>query len=165
VLPVKPSPNLPDMSAVYWYPSTCFFEGTILSEGRGTIYPFQIFGHPALPDSLFRFVPEGMPGATDPKLKGQVCYGWNVHEITPPENKIELRWLLQAYQLFPGKDKFFLPARSGKLTDMFFNKLAGNSELMQQIKDGKTEVEIRASWQPALEKFKKIRAKYLLYND
>jgi uncharacterized protein YbbC (DUF1343 family) len=165
VLPVKPSPNLPGMPAVYWYPSTCFFEGTVLSEGRGTIYPFQIFGHPALPDSLFRFVPESMPGATDPKLKGLVCYGWNVHEITPPENKIELRWLLQAYQLFPDKDKFFLPAKSGKLTDMFFNKLAGNSELMQQIKDGKTEAEIRASWQPALEKFKKIRAKYLLYND
>ncbi|MDR0793474.1 MAG: DUF1343 domain-containing protein, partial [Chitinophagaceae bacterium] len=95
VLPVKPSPNLPDMQAVYRYPSTCFFEGTVLSEGRGTAYPFQIFGHPSLPDSLFRFVPESTPGATNPKLKGQTCYGWNLHEIAPSENKIELQWLLQ----------------------------------------------------------------------
>ncbi|HVG40113.1 MAG TPA: DUF1343 domain-containing protein, partial [Chitinophagaceae bacterium] len=76
ILPIKPSPNLPDMGSIYWYPSTCFFEGTVLSEGRGTDYPFQLFGHPSLPNTLYRFTPTSREGAKEPKLKDQVCYGW-----------------------------------------------------------------------------------------
>ncbi|WP_153800656.1 exo-beta-N-acetylmuramidase NamZ family protein [Foetidibacter luteolus] len=166
ILPVKPSPNLPDMSSVYWYPSTCFFEGTVLSEGRGTSHPFQVFGHPSLPQDLFAFTPQPNEGAKNPKLNGQLCYGWNLADSKIPyPDKIALKWLLQAYQLFPGKDNFFLAAKTGRPADYFFNKLAGNAQLMQQIKAGITEQEIRASWQPALTAFKKIRSKYLLYAD
>ena len=163
ILPVKPSPNLPEIQSVYWYPSTCFFEATILSEGRGTDKPFQIFGHPSLPDTLYSFTPRSKEGAKDPKLKDQLCYGWNLSE-TPHQallslnNKIQLKWLLQAYKLFPQKDKFFLSTAA-------FNRLAGNDLLMQQIIDGKSEEEIRKSWEPALSNFKTIRKKYLLYND
>lgn len=168
-LPVKPSPNLAEMSAVYCYPSTCFFEGTVLSEGRGTEHPFEIFGHPSLPDTLFGFTPHSTVGASDPKFKDQQCYGWNIHGSDDDGRltTLQLQWLLQAYRLFPDKDNFFLHAKKFNLQpkDYYFNKLAGNSDLMQQIKDGKTEEEIRASWQPALEAFMKIRKKYLLYPD
>ncbi len=158
-LPVKPSPNLPDMMSIYRYPSTCFFEGTVMSEGRGTEHPFVIFGHPSLPDSLFSFTPHSSEGAKDPKLKDQLCYGWNtVNE--PVTKKLELKWLLQAYKLFPDKDEFFLKAKNGAY---FFDKLAGSKMLRQQLKEGKSEEEIRKSWQPHLDAFKKIRKKYLLY--
>jgi uncharacterized protein YbbC (DUF1343 family) len=170
VLPVKPSPNLPEIQSVYWYPSTCFFEGTVLSEGRGTDKPFQIFGHPSLPRNLFRFTPTSREGAREPKLKGQVCYGWNLSGSTEKvlqnvDNKLQLKWLLQAYQLFSDKETFFLKSGSGSDIDYFFNKLAGNATLMQQIKNGVSETDIRKSWAPALSKFKQIRKKYLLYPD
>ncbi len=166
ILPVKPSPNLPDMSAIYWYPSTCFFEGTVMSEGRGTDHPFQIFGNPQLPDTLFAFTPKANSGAADPKLKDKLCYGWRLDTVKS-SSSIQLKWLLQAYRLFPDKENFFLKPKKfdAKAPDYFFNKLAGNSELMQQIKDGKTEEEIKKSWQPKLDAFKKIRKKYLLYPD
>jgi uncharacterized protein YbbC (DUF1343 family) len=172
VLPVRPSPNLPEIQSIYWYPSTCFFEGTVLSEGRGTEKPFQIFGHPSLPKNLYSFTPTSREGAKEPKLKTQKCYGWNLAG-TPEEvleqvnNRIQLKWLLQAYKLFPDKANFFLVAKKDKPqeTDYFFNKLAGNATLMQQVKAGKTEAEIRASWQPKLNAFKQIRKKYLLYPD
>ena len=163
ILPVKPSPNLPSIQSIYWYPSTCFFEGTVLSEGRGTDKPFQLFGHPDLPKNLISFTPESKEGAKYPKLKGQLCYGWDVSE-TPAyvlkniDNKIQLKWIIQAYKLFPDKEKFFLKSYG-------FNRLAGNDILMQQIKDGVSENEIRKSWEPALSNFKKIRKKYLLYKD
>jgi uncharacterized protein YbbC (DUF1343 family) len=151
------------MQSVYWYPSTCFFEGTVLSEGRGTDKPFQIFGHPSLPNTLYSFTPHSTEGAKDPKLKGQICYGWdfsgtpdNVLKMT--NSRVQLKWLIGAYQLFPDKENFFL--KNGH-----FNELAGNDILMQQIKDGKGEDEIRKSWEPALGRFKKIRKKYLLYKD
>jgi len=164
VLPVKPSPNLPDMGAVYWYPSTCFFEGTVLSEGRGTAHPFQLFGHPSLPDSLYAFTPVSTAGAKEPKLKNQQCYGWNLFDShTAYPAQVQLQWLLQAYRLFPAKDSFFLVPKSGAATDYFINKLSGGNELMQQVKSGKTEKEIRESWQPKLNAFKQIRKKYLLY--
>lgn len=161
VLPVNPSPNLKEMQGIYLYPSTCFFEGTVLSEGRGTDKPFQIFGHPTLPKNLYSFTPEPNAGAKSSKCFHQQCYGWNesgsTEEVLKKLNgKIRLNYLLTAYQLFPGKDSFFLK-------NNFFNKLAGNDVLMQQVKDGKTEDEIRASWEPALRNFKKIREKYLLY--
>lgn len=169
-LPVKPSPNLPTIQSIWLYPSTCFFEGTVLSEGRGTNKQFQIFGHPSLPKTLTSFTPVSMEGAKTPKLQDKLCYGWDVsgtkeNVFKTVNNRIQLKWLLDAYKLFPNKDEFFLPAASGKPADFFFNKLAGNSTLMQQIKEGKTEEEIRNSWEPALNKFKTIRKKYLIYKD
>ena len=163
ILPVKPSPNLPEIQSVYWYASTCFFEGTVLSEGRGTPKPFQYFGHPSLPKKLFSFTPHSMEGAKDPKQKDQVCYGWNLSG-TPEEvlkkvnNRIQLKWIIGAYKLFPDKTKFFLNTKS-------LNRLAGNDVLVQQIIDGKSEDEIRKSWEPALGNYKEIRKKYLLYKD
>ncbi len=170
ILPIKPSPNLPDMASVYWYASTCLFEGTILSEGRGTEHPFCIFGHPSLPDTLFAFTPVSRNGAANPKLNGNKCFGWNVFNTNEQvlrqiNNRIPLHYLLEAYKLFPTKDSFFIQPKSKKPTDYFFNKLAGNSELMAQIRSGKTESEIRQSWQSKLQAFKKIRKKYLLYED
>jgi uncharacterized protein YbbC (DUF1343 family) len=162
-LPVAPSPNLQQMQSLYLYPSTCFFEGTILSEGRGTDKPFQVFGHPMLPDSLYSFTPAPNAGASNSKCYFQKCYGWNLsgstEEILSKLNKqIQLKYLLDAYRLFPVKDSFFL-------ANQFFNKLAGNDVLMSQIKNGMTEEQIKASWQPALNAFKAIRKKYLLYQD
>lgn len=168
VLPVKPSPNLPDIQSILWYPSTCFFEGTALSEGRGTPTPFQVFGHPSLPKGLYAFTPVAMPGAASPKLKDQLCYGWNLggkpDDVRKKVNgRMQLSYLLEAYRLFPNKDSFFLRPKSGKTEDYFFNKLAGNAILMEQIKAGKTEQQIRDSWQPGLNAFKATRKKYLLY--
>lgn len=163
VLPIKPSPNLPNNQSIYLYPFTCLFEGTVLSEGRGTNKQFQVFGHPSLPKNLFPFTPNPNEGAKNSKLYGQLCYGWDlsgsVKEVLEKvDNKVQLKWLIQAYQLFSPKDSFFLKSNS-------FNRLAGNDILMQQIKNGKTEEEIRASWEPKLSEFKKIRKKYLLYDD
>ncbi|HMG82492.1 MAG TPA: DUF1343 domain-containing protein [Ferruginibacter sp.] len=163
VLLVMPSPNLKEMQAIYIYPSTCFFEGTVLSEGRGTDKPFEIFGHPTLPDTLYAFTPKPNAGAKSSKCFYRQCYGWNISGTTEEvlkklDGKIQLKYLLDAYHLFPGKDSFFLKTN-------FFNSLAGNDILMQQVKDGKTEAEIKQSWQPALDDFKKIRKKYLLYKD
>jgi uncharacterized protein YbbC (DUF1343 family) len=163
VLPVKPSPNIPEIQSVYWYASNCFFEGTAIAEGRGTPKPFQWVGHPSLPKNLFKFTPHSTEGAPTPKYKDQVCYGWNLSG-TPEEvlkmtnGRLQLKYLLDAYRLFPDKENFFKK-------DNGFNRLAGNDELMKQIKDGKTEEEIRTSWQPKLIEFKKIRKKYLLYPD
>lgn len=170
VLPVKPSPNLPEIQSIYWYPSTCYFEGTVMSEGRGTEKPFEIFGHPSLPKYLYSFTPVSRDGAKEPKLKDKLCYGWNLSG-TPEQvlkkvnNRIQLSYLLNAYKLFPDKKNFFIAPKSGKIEESFFNKLAGNSTLMQQIIAGKSEKEIRKSWEPGLAEFKKIRKKYLLYGD
>jgi len=166
-LPVNPSPNLKQMQSVYWYPSTCFFEGTVISEGRGTEAPFQIFGHPAYPKNLYKFVPNPNEGAKNSKLFGRTCYGWNLTGsvetvLKEVDHKIQLKWLIQAYQLFPDKNKFFILPKSGDMEGSFFNKLAGNNELWQQLKAGKSEEEIRASWEPGLSQFKTIRKKYLL---
>lgn len=162
-LPVMPSPNLKEMQSIYLYPSTCFFEGTVLSEGRGTDKPFQIFGHPALPDNLYAFTPKPNAGAKNSKCFYQKCYGWNLSGSSEEllerlDGRIHLEYLIEAYKLFPGKDSFFLK-------NNFFNKLAGNDILMQQIKEGKTEIAIKKSWQPALVDFKAKRKKYLLYPD
>ena len=163
ILPVMPSPNLKAMQSIYLYPSTCFFEGTVLSEGRGTDKPFQVFGHPALPKKLYAFIPKPNAGAKNSKCFYQKCYGWNLsgsnkEVLKMLDNKIQLKYLIDAYKLFPGKDTFFLK-------NNFINKLAGNDKLMQQVKDGKTAEEIRSSWVPELNKFKAIRKKYLLYKD
>ena len=162
-LPVNPSPNLKEMQSVYWYPSTCFFEGTVLSEGRGTDKPFQVFGHPSLPKNLFSFTPKPNEGAKSSKCFYQKCYGWNLSGSTTEvlekvDGKIQLRYLLDAYKLFPDKDSFFLK-------NNFIDKLAGNDQLKQQVKQGLSEEAIRKSWQPGLMAFKAIRKKYLLYTD
>ena len=163
VLPVKPSPNLPEIQSIYLYPSTCFFEGTVLSEGRGTEKPFQLFGHPSLPKNLYSFTPRSREGAKNPKLQDKLCYGWNLsgtpeQAMQKIENRIQLKWLIEAYRLFPQKDSFFLK-------NNFINLLAGNDILIKQIKEGKSETEIRSSWEPALSDFKKTRKKYLIYPD
>jgi uncharacterized protein YbbC (DUF1343 family) len=161
-LPVFPSPNLRNMQSIYLYPSTCFFEGTVLSEGRGTEKPFQVFGHPALPGHLYSFTPKPNMGAKSSKCFYQKCYGWDASAASNSallqqlNGQMQPGYLLEAYRLFPGKDSFFLATN-------FFNKLAGNDVLMQQIKDGLSVEDIRKSWQPGLAAFKKIREKYLLY--
>lgn len=170
VLPVRPSPNLPEIQSIYWYPSTCYFEGTVFSEGRGTEKPFQIFGHPSLPNNLYKFTPVSTAGAKEPKLKNQICYGWNLHDspekvLNKVDNKIQLKYLLDAYKLFPDKENFFIKPKSGNLDESFFNKLSGNGILIKQVQSGLSEEEIRKSWQPDLNKFKEIRKKYLLYED
>ena len=167
-LPIKPSPNLPTNASIYWYPSICFFEGTVLSEGRGTTTPFLVFGHPSLPDNMYAFKPTAMPGAMQPKLKDQVCYGWNLNSndqeaYAKVGGRLHINYLIEAYRLFPDKEKFFILPKSGDADASFFNKLAGNSTLMQQIKSGASETEIRDSWKPGLDAFKLIRKKYLLY--
>ena len=163
VLPIKPSPNLPDIQSIYWYPSVCLFEATHLSEGRGPIKPFELFGHPSLPNYLASFTPHSMPGAKEPKLKDKLCYGWDLSGTTGKVLKdinkhIQLKWILQAYALFPDKKNFFISPTS-------LNRLAGNDQLQQQIRDGKNEEDIRKTWEPALHNFKTIRKKYLLYKD
>lgn len=162
-LPIAPSPNLREMQSIYLYPSTCFFEGTVLSEGRGTDKPFQWVGHPAYPNTMFGFTPKPNAGAKNSKLFYQQCYGWNfggsVEEVLKKTGgKIQLQYLIDAYKLFPMKDSFFLK-------NNFINKLAGNDELQQQIKKGDSEETIRKSWEPALSAFKATRKKYLLYED
>lgn len=161
-LPVRPSPNLPDMQSVYLYPSICFFEGTQISLGRGTDKPFQQFGNPSFPQNLYSFTPVSTPGAKNPPLQNQTCYGFDLSHINVAKEtggRLSLHWLIHAYQLYPDKEHFFLNGGA------FFNKLAGTDALQRQLKEGKTEDEIRKSWEPALSNFKKIRKKYLLYPD
>ncbi|PLX10918.1 MAG: DUF1343 domain-containing protein [Marinilabiliales bacterium] len=174
-LPVKPSPNLPNMEAIYLYPSLGLFEGTVISVGRGTDFPFQVYGHPELKetenpdnnnDSLqkswgFTFVPRSIEGASkNPKFKGITCIGTDLRNIGIQEiiakKQICLDWLIDAYNRYPEKDKFF---------NSFFFKLAGNGKLKEDIIQGKSPDQIRESWIQELEQFKRIRIKYLLYED
>lgn len=158
-LPVKPSPNLPNWKAVYLYPSLCFFEGTVVSVGRGTSLPYQIYGHPDLKGS-FKFTPKSTPGASmHPKLEGKLCHGtnltWYARMYDRQPQSLQLKWLIKAYQRFAKLHKPFF--------NDYFNYLAGNAVLQQQIKDGLSIRQIRQSWQKGLNQFKKIRSKYLLY--
>jgi uncharacterized protein YbbC (DUF1343 family) len=157
-MPVKPSPNLPNDHAVLLYPSTCFFEGTVISEGRGTGMPFEVYGHPELPGS-FSFTPEVIPGVSgQPKFEGQTCYGADLREFIPEEgwSRIQLQWLLEAYRAFPKKELFF---------SSYFDTLAGTDALRIQIEAGWGEERIRASWKKDLEQFKLIRRTYLIYDE
>jgi len=169
-LPVKPSPNLPNMQSIYLYPSTCLFEGTVLSEGRGTDKPFQVFGHPSLPKNLYSFTPNPNPGAKSSKLYGQLCYGWDLsgtkeEVLAKVDNKVQLKWLFDAYQQFPKKETFFLEPKSGNMDQSFFMKLYGDKQIWEYIMAGGTAEGIRKSWEPKLSEFKQIRKKYLLYDD
>ena len=172
ILPVKPSPNLPDQQSIYLYPSTCFFEGTPISLGRGTAIPFQVYGHPDFPNTLYSFTPKSVEGARNPPLLNKQSFGYNLSElpIDIREEKwqqIQLEYVLRAYKLFPNKNNFFSrPSRGNPSNhDYFFNKLAGSDQLMKQIMNGKTEQQIRDSWKADIAAFKKIRKKYLLYPD
>ena len=153
-LPVKPSPNLPNYQAVRLYPSLCLFEGTDVSVGRGTDFPFQVYGSPQLKGMDFQFTPQPNEGSKYPKHQGEVCYGKDLRNITPPTG-IYLNWLVDAYRKYPDEEKFF---------NNFFNRLAGDKRLMQMIKMGKKPEEIKASWQDEINNFKQIRKKYLIYD-
>jgi len=157
-LPVKPSPNLPNQTSVYLYPSLCFFEGTVISLGRGTSFPFQVFGNPELPDKGFSFTPESVPGAKNPPLLGIKCYGTDLRDAFKnklvPKPELNLDWIIAAYRDFPRKDNFFTA---------YFDVLAGGPILREQIQKGMTSEQIRATWKEGLAKFSKIREKYLLY--
>ena len=160
-LPVSPSPNLPNQTSVYLYPSLCFLEGTMVSIGRGTDFPFQVFGHPSFPDMGFYFTPESRPTSSiNPPLKDQKCYGFDLRDYTDKyfldTRSINLSWLIFAHQTFPQKDKFF---------NNYFNTLAGSRNLREQIEKGFDEQTIRSSWTRDIEQFMEIRQKYLLYPD
>lgn len=153
-LPVKPSPNLPNSKAINLYPSLCFFEGTNISMGRGTNKQFQIYGSPYLRKTSFSFIPKPNEGDKNPKYNGKTCYGEDLSS-SPYLSSIQLSWLIKTYEQNSNvKTPFF---------NAMFNKLAGNATLQQQIIHKKTEKEIRDSWKKDLEKFKKVREKYLLY--
>ncbi len=154
-LPVKPSPNLPTDQSIRLYPSLCLFEGSQISIGRGTYFPFQVYGHPTFGDSLFSFSPESIPGMDqNPMYKLKKCYGWDLRKVEAPQ--FTLRYLLNAYTLYPEKDNFFKD---------YFYLLSGNNLLMDQIKQGLSEEEIQASWIPDLDNYKQLRKKYLLYPE
>ena len=153
-LPTKPSPNLPNSQAINLYASLCFFEGTNVSVGRGTEKQFQIYGSPFLSKSDFSFTPKPNEGAKDPMHNGKLCFGEDLTKIQKI-SKLELKWLLKAYQETSDKSRFF---------NAFFTKLAGTKKLQEQIENGVSEMEIRKSWEKGLIEFKKIRVKYLIYN-
>lgn len=160
-LPVRPSPNLPDMRSVYLYPTLCLFEGTMMSVGRGTPWPFQVIGHPLYPDTAFSFVPATIPGTTkNPLFEGQICYGLDLRNtdtaVVWKPRQISLNILISMYNTMGKNTGFFTP---------FFDKLAGNHQLRTQIVNGKSEAEIRESWEKDLQKFRETRKKYLLYDD
>ncbi len=161
---VAPSPNLASMNSIYWYPTTCLIEGTVLSEGRGTPNAFANIGHPSITSQTYSFTPAPRIGAMSSKLYGQTCYGWDLSK-QQASNRIDLDLIIVMYQAFPVKDSFFIEPKSKIATDYFFNKLAGNAVLMEQLKSGQSATTIRASWQPGLTAFKQMRKKYLLYKD
>jgi uncharacterized protein YbbC (DUF1343 family) len=152
-LPVKPSPNLPNDQAINLYPSLCLFEGTNVSVGRGTDKQFQIYGSPFLPNIDFCFMPKPNLGAKDPVYNGKDCYGEDLSHVFKVD-RLELKWLLKAYNETADKTKFF---------NSFFTKLAGTKKLQQQIEAGLSAAEIRASWETGLIEFAEMRMQYLIY--
>jgi len=154
-LPIKPSPNLPNQQSVKLYPSLCFFEGTTISVGRGTSFPFQIYGSPYLKGN-FQFTPHPNQGAKNPKNCGKINYGKDLRNYHAP-NHLNLSWLIEAYKAHKKLHKPFW------LENNFIDLLAGTKTLRQQIDQGWSETRIRKTWQKGLNKFKDIRRKYLLY--
>ena len=158
-LTVAPSPNLPNMKSIYLYPSTCLFEGTVMSLGRGTDKPFQIYGHPQMKEQPYSFTPRSKPGATNPPQKDKLCYGKDLSALddeTIIREGLNLEYVIDAYQNLKLGDKFFTS---------FFEKLIGVDYVRQMIKAGKSAEEIRARWLPDVEKFKAQRKPYLLYEE
>ena len=160
-LPVKPSPNLPTAEAIFLYPSLCFFEGTSVSLGRGTSKPFECLGKPGNSIGDYTFTPTNLPGiAEKPPFQDTLCKGFLLSEYAKNfmfyDMKINLYWIKELYKVEKDKSTFF---------NSFFDKLAGTSNLRRQIAEGKSEEDIRQSWQEGLQQFKQIRKKYLLYRD
>lgn len=167
ILPVNPSPNLNSQQAVMLYPSLCLFEGTIISQGRGTHIPFTVLGSPALKGVYsFSFTPVSLQGMSETPLhQNETCYGLDLrnYDITPfrKKGKINIQWMIELYKAYPQKEKFFDRSQSKQMGNI--DGLAGTDLFRQQIIAGKSEEEIRKSWEPGLSEYKKMRAKYLLY--
>lgn len=158
-LPIPPSPNLPNMKSIYLYPSTCYFEATPVSLGRGTDKPFQIYGHPDMKGYDFSFTPRSVPGAKNPPQLDKLCHGVDLSNLTDEEiwkRGIDLSYLIDAYRNLNIGDKFFTS---------FFEKLIGVDYVRTMIKAGKSADEIKAAWKDDVEKFKTQRKKYLLYDS
>lgn len=158
-LPVAPSPNLRDMTAVYLYPSVCFFEGTPASLGRGTDKPFKVYGHPDMKNRSFSFTPQSVPGAKNPPLLGKLCHGVDLSGISDDEaiaQGINLSYLIDAYRDVNIGDEFLTK---------FFNLLIGNGETRKMIADGMSAEEIKATWKGDVDSFKELRRRYLLYPE
>ncbi len=159
ILPVPPSPNLPNNKAIYLYPSLCYFEGTPVSVGRGTPFPFQVFGHPKLTNAPYSFIPKSRPGAKNPPLLNQRCFGYNLttlNEKVARSKKIDLSYLIHCYQQLKNEDRFF---------NALFNLLIGVDYVRPMITSGATAEEIQARWQKDVEHFKEQRKPYLLYEE
>lgn len=157
-LPISPSPNLPTIHSIYLYPSTCLFEGTVVSLGRGTSFPFEVYGHPKYSGSDFSFTPRSVPGAKNPPLLDQKCYGVDLRNVPDEyiwENGFDLSYVIDAYNNLKMGNKFF---------SSFFEKLVGVDYIRTMIMDGKSNEEIRAEWQDDVEKFEEQRKPYLLYD-
>lgn len=158
-LPVAPSPNLPNIHSIYLYPSTCLFEGTVMSLGRGTTYPFEVYGHPDYKNASFSFTPESVSGAKNPPLLGKKCFGVDLRKVSNEsiwKQGFDLSYVIDAYQNLKIGEKFFTS---------FFEKLVGVDYIRKQIVSGKSAEEIRAMWQNDVECFKKQRKPYLLYAE
>lgn len=168
-LPVKPSPNLNTQVGIMLYPSTCLFEGTALNHGRGTQFPFTVMGAPGLKGKYeFSYTPTSIKGmAETPLYMDQVCYGIDLRQTDIKElmkkKQIQLQWMIDLYNAFPNKEKFFDRTQSKEMGDI--NKLAGVTEFKQQIITGKSEKEIRATWEPGLKAYREMRKKYVIYKD
>ncbi|HEY1008124.1 MAG TPA: DUF1343 domain-containing protein [Sphingobacteriaceae bacterium] len=166
-LPVKPSPNLNTQQSILLYPTLCLFEGTIISQGRGTMFPFTVLGNPDLKGKYsFSFTPKSIKGmAETPLHQDKACYGLDLRKYNTNKfrktGQINLSWLIELYQAYPYKEKFFDFKQSNQIGN--FDKLAGTKTLREQIIAGKTEAEIRQSWEPGLSQYKLMRKKYLLY--
>ena len=166
-LPVGPSPNLNTQQSVLLYPSLCLFEGTIVSQGRGTFMPFTVLGSPELKGVYeFSFTPVSIPGKSETPLhQDKVCYGLDLrnYNTTPirKAGKVNIKWIMDMYKVYPLKEKFFDRTQSKQMGDI--DKLAGTSLFKEQIISGKSEEEIRKSWEPKLSAYKKMRKQYLLY--
>ena len=156
-LPIPPSPNLPNIKSIYLYPSTCFFEGTVMSLGRGTSLPFQVYGHPDYKGSNYSFTPQSISGAKNPPLLGKKCYGVDLSDTDDKyirKQGIDLSYVIDAYKNLNIGSKFFTS---------FFDLLAGCSYVREMIEQGCDADEIKARWQDDVTKFKKQRAPYLIY--
>src|SRR6187399_247103 len=166
-LPVKPSPNLNTQQAILLYPSTCMFEGVYVNHGRGTMFPFTVLGSPELKGKYeFSYTPTGIKGmAETPIFMNEVCYGLDLRnydtELLRKSKKINIQWIMELYKAHPYKEKFFDSKLSKQMNNIEIQ--TGSGLFRQQIIDGKSEKEIRASWEPGLSEYKKMRKKYLLY--
>jgi len=155
-LPIRPSPNLPNQQSILLYPSLCLFEQTIVSIGRGTPYPFQVIGHPNYDNKSFSFTPKSVTEESKPKLENEKCFGIDLKKIKV-KKELNIKYLIDFYNRLKSTNSNFF----GK----YFYRIAGNKILENQIKDGISEREIRLSWKADIDKYKKIRKKYLLYKD